>query len=203
MSAGPESAGKVKKAKRQSVRIMAPFAMHCLDCGNFIYRGTKFNARKSITKETYLGLQVWAFEIRCPACGNAIVFKTDPKNEDYAVESGAKRNMEPWRDAQAEKETETERLARLEREKLDQKRNVLADLEASTLAVARETQEENELLLLQRAAQQLEKERRQNKHASSTSVPRATLEKPKPIGRNHSMTLPPPRRRKGLAKAEK
>ena len=38
--------------------------------------------------------------------------KTDPKNADYVVEAGAKRNFEPWREkdaVQAENDAERER----------------------------------------------------------------------------------------------
>lgn len=38
---------KVKTgAKGYKVRIMAPFSMRCEACGKYIYKGTKFNARK-------------------------------------------------------------------------------------------------------------------------------------------------------------
>lgn len=78
---------------------MAPFSMQCKTCGEFLYKGKKFNARKESSHgETYLGIQIWRFYITCPVCISEITFKTDPKNTDYICEHGATRNYEPWRD---------------------------------------------------------------------------------------------------------
>ncbi|KAJ8123688.1 hypothetical protein ONZ43_g419 [Nemania bipapillata] len=77
---------KATGPKVQTVRLMAPFSMKCLKCGEYIYRGRKFK----------------------------ICFRTDPKHNDYACERGAKRNTEPWRVGR--EETDEERLDRLEKE---------------------------------------------------------------------------------------
>ena len=92
--------------------------MKCMQCGEYIYKGRKFNARKQTTDEKYLSITVIRFYIRCTRCSAEITFKTDPKNMDYVCEKGAKRNFEPWRDPHADSyhETEEETLARLERE---------------------------------------------------------------------------------------
>ena len=76
---------------------MAPFSMKCTACGEYIYKGRKFNARKETTDEKYLKIQIYRFYIRCTRCSGEITFKTDPKNMDYTCERGAKRNFEPWR----------------------------------------------------------------------------------------------------------
>lgn len=89
-----------KKAKggQLTVRLAAPYSMRCTTCGEFIYKGKKFNARKEFAKgEDYLGIRILRFYIRCPHCTSEITFKTDPKNTDYAAEHGATRNYEPWR----------------------------------------------------------------------------------------------------------
>ncbi|CAL4975557.1 unnamed protein product [Urochloa decumbens] len=81
------------------VRMMLPMTLRCAGCGEYLGRGTKFNARKEdAAGERYLGaIQVFRFYIRCPRCSAEIAFKTDPRNSDYAVESGATRNLEgPW-----------------------------------------------------------------------------------------------------------
>ena len=45
-----------EKIKRGKVRLMAPFSMQCSTCGEFIYKGKKFNARKENAEgEDYLG----------------------------------------------------------------------------------------------------------------------------------------------------
>ncbi|CAL4949007.1 unnamed protein product [Urochloa decumbens] len=87
------------KNEQMKVRMMLPMTLRCAGCGEYLGRGTKFNARKEdAAGERYLGaIQVFRFYIRCPRCSAEIAFKTDPRNSDYAVESGATRNLEgPW-----------------------------------------------------------------------------------------------------------
>ncbi|OCL02597.1 DUF572-domain-containing protein [Glonium stellatum] len=117
--------------KQQTVRLMAPFSMKCTSCGEFIYKGRKFNARKETTDEKYYAITIYRFYIRCTRCSGEITFKTDPKNMDYECEKGAKRNFEPWREAKLAEETEEERLDRLEREEAE--RDAMAELEVKTL----------------------------------------------------------------------
>ncbi|KAA6406505.1 MAG: mrna splicing yju2 [Lasallia pustulata] len=132
---GPKQVGP----KVQTVRLMAPFSMKCTSCGEFVYRGRKFNARKETTDEKYYSIAIYRFYIRCTRCGGEITFKTDPKNMDYTCEKGAKRNFEPWRDASGGKEeSEEERLDRLERE--EEERNAMVELETKTLDAKREMQ---------------------------------------------------------------
>jgi hypothetical protein len=103
----PELLPRIKRAKNQqiTVRLMAPFSMRCETCGDYIYKGKKFNARKEdAIGDNYLGIQIYRFYIRCPKCAAEITFKTDPKNADYVCELGAKRNFEPWREEQKKEE---------------------------------------------------------------------------------------------------
>jgi hypothetical protein len=72
--------------------------------------------------------------IRSCRCSAEITFKTDPKNQDYACERGAKRNTEPWR--VGNEETDEERLDRLEQEA--EERNAMVELEAKTVDAKRE-----------------------------------------------------------------
>ncbi|KAI0119647.1 DUF572-domain-containing protein [Daldinia grandis] len=128
---GPKNAGP----KVQTVRLAAPFSMKCTTCGEYIYKGRKFNARKETPlDEKYLGIQIFRFYIRCTRCSGQITFKTDPKNQDYACESGAKRSTEPWR--VGIDETDEERLDRLEKE--EEERNAMVELEAKTVDAKRE-----------------------------------------------------------------
>lgn len=120
---GPKQAGP----KVQTVRLMAPFSMKCTHCGEFIYKGRKFNARKETTEEKYYNITIYRFYIRCTRCSGEITFKTDPKNMDYECEKGAKRNFEPWREAKLNQETEEERLDRIEREEAE--RDAMKELE--------------------------------------------------------------------------
>ncbi|MCJ1345757.1 hypothetical protein MMC31_003966 [Peltigera leucophlebia] len=141
---GPKQAGP----KVQTVRLMAPFSMKCISCGEFIYKGRKFNARKETTDERYFSIAIYRFYIRCTRCSGEITFKTDPKNMDYVCEGGAKRNFEVWRQKKDEKdegdgdegddylETEEERLERLVRE--EEERGAMANLETKVLDAKRE-----------------------------------------------------------------
>ncbi|KAL7267532.1 Pre-mRNA-splicing factor cwf16 [Rhizina undulata] len=130
---GPKPTGP----KQQTVRLMAPFSMKCLTCGEFIYKGRKFNARKEHSGEKYYSISIFRFYIRCTRCSSEITFKTDPKNMDYTCEKGAVRNFEPWREAKNKDETEEERLNRLEEEENE---SAMAKLETKTLDSKREMQ---------------------------------------------------------------
>ncbi|KAI2782061.1 DUF572-domain-containing protein [Daldinia loculata] len=121
-----------------------------------MYYMWRFNARKETPlDEKYLGIQIFRyilsvylshtllssmkltfdrFYIRCTRCSGQITFKTDPKNQDYACESGAKRSTEPWR--VGIDETDEERLDRLEKE--EEERNAMVELEAKTVDAKRE-----------------------------------------------------------------
>jgi len=119
------------------VRLMAPFSMKCLTCGEFIYKGRKFNARKENSGDKYYTISIFRFYIRCTRCSSEITFKTDPKNMDYTCEKGAIRNFEPWRSAKDAEETEEERLNRLEEEENE---SAMEKLETKTLDSKREMQ---------------------------------------------------------------
>ncbi|KAF2403190.1 DUF572-domain-containing protein [Trichodelitschia bisporula] len=122
--------GKSTGPKSTTVRLMAPFSMRCTACGEYIYKGRKFNARKETAAEKYLTIPIFRFYIRCTRCSGEIVFRTDPKNMDYIAERGAKRNFEPWREERTE-ETDQERLDRLEQEELE--KDAMGMLEAKTV----------------------------------------------------------------------
>ncbi|KAH8384768.1 hypothetical protein KR093_007888, partial [Drosophila rubida] len=85
---------KLAKNRQYTVRLMAPFNMRCKTCGEYIYKGKKFNARKEdVENETYLGIRIYRFYIKCTRCLQEISFKTDPQNTDYEIEAGATRNF--------------------------------------------------------------------------------------------------------------
>lgn len=121
------------KNQQMKVRMMLPMSIRCSTCGNYIYKGTKFNSRKEdVIGETYLGIQIFRFYFKCTKCSAEMTMKTDPQNSDYVVESGATRNFEPWRaeDEEADKE-------RMEREK-EEMGDAMKSLENRTLDSKRE-----------------------------------------------------------------
>ena len=96
---------KRSRDKQDNVRMMLPMSLQCITCGVYLYIGSKFNMRKeTILDDDYLGLQMFRFYLKCYACYSEITFKTDPKNHDYIVEGGGRRNYEPWRDINAAQE---------------------------------------------------------------------------------------------------
>ncbi|XP_070698651.1 splicing factor YJU2 [Pempheris klunzingeri] len=108
---------KLPKDRQYVVRLMAPFNMRCKTCGEYIYKGKKFNARKeTVQNELYMGLPIFRFYIKCTRCLAEITFKTDPENTDYAMEHGATRNF------QAEKLIEEEEK-RIQQEREDEELN--------------------------------------------------------------------------------
>jgi hypothetical protein len=118
---------------QQTVRLMAPFSMRCTTCGEYIYKGKKFNARKENANEVYLDIKVFRFHIRCTRCSAEIIFKTDPQNADYIAEVGAQRNIEPWREQADQKVLEEEEMKRIEEEE-----NPMTKLEQKTVDSKRE-----------------------------------------------------------------
>jgi len=95
------------------IRVMAPCNMRCTTCGEYIYKGRKFNARKEdVDDMDYLGLRIYRFYIKCTACVSEICFRTDPESCDYVLEAGATRNFEALK--RAEEQLEREDLARKE-----------------------------------------------------------------------------------------
>ena len=132
---------KQPKNQQITVRNMLPMSIRCNTCGNFIYKGTKFNMRKEdVEGETYLGTQIFRFYFKCSKCSAELTMKTDPQKNDYIMEVGASRNYEPWRDKdeatnEAVKKKKTEELGdamkALENRTNDskQKMDITADLD--------------------------------------------------------------------------
>jgi len=119
------------KNEQYKVRMMVPMSIRCLTCGEFIYKGKKFNARKeTVQGEEYLGIKIFRFYVKCTRCSSEITIKTDPKNSDYSCEMGATRNFEGWREGekmmeqfrkQREEEEQGNAMKVLENKTLDNK----------------------------------------------------------------------------------
>uniref|UniRef100_A0A8C5E5G1 YJU2 splicing factor homolog n=1 Tax=Gouania willdenowi TaxID=441366 RepID=A0A8C5E5G1_GOUWI len=95
-------------------KLKHPKGQQC-KCGEYIYKGRKFNARKeTVQKERYMGLPIFRFYIKCPRCLFEITFQTDPKNSDYAMEHGATRKFHA---------DELEEMKRVQQERDDEELN--------------------------------------------------------------------------------
>ncbi|XVE92347.1 hypothetical protein REPUB_Repub01dG0089300 [Reevesia pubescens] len=107
----PSKLPKVRRPKNQQMKVqmMLPMSIFCNSCGNYIYKGTKFNSRKE----------------------NAIS-ETDTQNSNYIVKSGATRNFEPWRAEDEEVEKEKQKR------ESEEMRDAMKSLENRTLDSKRE-----------------------------------------------------------------
>ena len=96
-----------------------------------MYKGTKFNSRKENVQGQggdYLGIQIFRFYMKCTSCSAEFSIKTDPKNMDYTVEGGAKRNFEPHKDTEAQKKLQIDqRKAEDESDKMTELENKTRD----------------------------------------------------------------------------
>ncbi|XP_059295398.1 uncharacterized protein LOC132048722 [Lycium ferocissimum] len=72
--------------------------IRCATRATYLYKGTKFKSlMENIIGETYLGIKIFRFYLNCTNCSAQITYKTNPKDSDYIVESGA-----IWADKQKE-----------------------------------------------------------------------------------------------------
>ncbi|KAL5703040.1 hypothetical protein ACHQM5_028211 [Ranunculus cassubicifolius] len=179
------------KNEQIKVRMMLPMSIRCGTCGNYIYKGTKFNSRKEdVIGETYLGIQIFRFYFKCTKCSAELTMKTDPQNSDYIVESGASRNYEPWRaedeeaDGQKRKRDDEEMgdaMKSLENRTLDSKRemDIMAALDEMKSMRSRHAGVSSEELLkaLQRSGEQKEEEL----HAEDEALIKSIYQVPKSV----------------------
>lgn len=159
---------KEPRNKTFTIRLMAPCNMRCTTCGEYIYKGRKFNARKvnkfnrflitlyslilfyefqeDVDDMNHLGLRIYRFYIKCTACLSEISFRTDPANTDYVLEAGATRNFEALTKAEKQAEEE-ERLRKEELEnnpmKLLEERTEASKNEMARMEALEELQELN------------------------------------------------------------
>lgn len=182
----PSKLPRARRPKNQQikVRMMLPMSIRCNTCGNYIYKGTKFNSRKEdVIGETYLGIQIFRFYFKCTRCSAELAMKTDPQNSDYVVESGATRNFEPWREEDEVADTEKRKrdseemgdaMKSLENRTLDSKRemDILAALDEMKSMKSRHATVSVDAMLeaLQRTAGEKEKRLEEEDEALIKSI---------------------------------
>ena len=89
------------------VRMMLPMSVRCQTCGEYMYKGKKFNSRKQTVEGPegqYLGIQIFRFYFKCITCSAEFTIKTDPERMDYTCEGGAKANYELYKEEKKEKD---------------------------------------------------------------------------------------------------
>ncbi|TBU08412.1 DUF572 domain-containing protein [Hamiltosporidium magnivora] len=80
---------KYFEKKYSGIRFALPFTIGCITCKEYISKGYKFNAvKEKVVGETYLGVEIYRFHIKCTNCRCEMTLKTDPKNGEYIVEFG-------------------------------------------------------------------------------------------------------------------
>jgi len=194
---------KMAKDAQQVVRLMAPCTMCCLTCGEFIYKGKKFNAKKELAQgEDYYGIKIFRFYIKCTRCSAEITFKTDPKKADYVVEHGATRNYEPWQeeipnaaadDEDANDDDEEDAMTMLEKSQAASKRQMeeednLADLRQRNARIAR-AEIDNDAIIEQQHQQQSKEEAerlQREQEEEDKAVQQYFYKVKKPAGQNAS-----------------
>lgn len=124
----PKKIHRIKKPKNQQkkIRFMLPVRVRCNTCGNYMSEGTKFNCREEdVITETYLGIKIHRFYIKCTKCLAEVTIKTDPRNHSYTVESGATCLYNGHGEEEKKKHEETENaLESLEKRTVVSKREI-------------------------------------------------------------------------------
>ena len=125
----PEDLPRNKRDKFQTakVRMMLPMSIRCNTCGEYLYRGKKFNSiKETVLGEDYLGIKIYRFYMRCTRCSAEFTIKTDPQKCDYEAENNCSRNFEPWRQ-------QNEEIEKIEKEKKEEEGDAMKRLENRTL----------------------------------------------------------------------
>ncbi|XP_065222328.1 splicing factor YJU2 [Planococcus citri] len=179
---------KLPKNRQYTVRLMAPFNMRCATCGEYIYRGKKFNARKEdVEGQDYCGIRIYRFYIKCTRCLQEISFKTDPQNTDYEIEAGAIRNFMALKRAQEQEKREEEEAKEEEANnpmKLLENRTEQSRLEIEEMEKLEEIKDQsrrvidlNELLKKYDTAEAREKKRKQEEEEDNNLAKRLFAKK--------------------------
>ncbi|KAI1720025.1 coiled-coil domain-containing protein like protein [Ditylenchus destructor] len=84
-----ERAKKIKEGIL-TIRFEMPFNVWCLGCNNHVGMGVRYNAEKKKIG-MYYTTPLYEFRMKCHLCDNYYVIRTDPKNFDYELVEGLRR----------------------------------------------------------------------------------------------------------------
>ncbi|CAG2167579.1 unnamed protein product [Oppiella nova] len=111
------------------IRFEMPYNIWCNGCNNHIGMSVRFNAQKSKTG-MYYSTPIYKFRMKCHLCDNHFEMQTDPKNLDYVILNGARRQELRWdpkeneqvvpEDKDVSKKLATDSMFKLEHEVEDQ-----------------------------------------------------------------------------------
>ena len=74
---------------RKKARIELPYNVWCEGCGRHIAKNVRVNSEKQQVGN-YFRTAVWEFTFTCPSCPQVIVMRSDPQNQTYIMQSGAR-----------------------------------------------------------------------------------------------------------------
>ena len=77
------------------IRFEMPFNVWCNSCNNHVGMGVRYNAEKTKTGN-YFSTTIYRFKMKCHLCDNYYEIQTDPKNLDYEIISGCRRQDKRW-----------------------------------------------------------------------------------------------------------
>ncbi|KAH9517866.1 hypothetical protein DERF_008485 [Dermatophagoides farinae] len=124
------------------IRFELPFNIWCDGCNNHVGMGVRYNAQKSKVG-MYYTTPLYKFRMKCHLCDNHFEIQNDPKNLDYIILNGARRQENRWDpleneqidvDKNVSKKIKTDPMFKLENETMDKRKatenkNVIENLE--------------------------------------------------------------------------
>uniref|UniRef100_A0A915HY51 Coiled-coil domain-containing protein 130 n=1 Tax=Romanomermis culicivorax TaxID=13658 RepID=A0A915HY51_ROMCU len=93
------------------IRFEMPFNVWCDGCGNHVGMGVRYNAEKKKVG-MYYTTPLYEFKMKCHLCTNHFIIRTDPKNFDYELVDGLRRQEKRWDMASNEQIASTEKEKR-------------------------------------------------------------------------------------------
>mmetsp|Transcript_28993 Transcript_28993/g.70020 ORF Transcript_28993/g.70020 Transcript_28993/m.70020 type:complete len:366 (+) Transcript_28993:179-1276(+) len=84
------SKGHNQFVKSGVARFELPYKGVCLSCKTSIARGTRYNAKKVETGESYFTTKIWEFQMSCRICSHPFRIRTNPQDRGFDYVEGIK-----------------------------------------------------------------------------------------------------------------